>query len=1106
MINDDPLWYKDAIIYEMHVRAFHDSVGLGIGDFKGLMQKLDYLDDLGITAIWILPFYPSPLRDDGYDIADYTDIHADYGRIEDFKEFLDAAHHRGIRVITELVINHTSDKHYWFQRARHAPPGSTERNFYVWSDTPEKYKDARIIFKDFEPSNWSWDPVAKAYYWHRFYAHQPDLNYDNPAVWEAIFPVVDFWMGMGVDGMRLDAVPYLFEREGTNCENLPETHVFLQALRKHCDERWPNRMFIAEANQWPEDAIAYFGAGNECQMAFHFPLMPRLFMALHMEDRFPIVDILAQTPPIPDNCQWCLFLRNHDELTLEMVTDEERDYMYRAYASDPRARINWGIRRRLAPLLRNDRRRIELMKALLFSMPGTPVLYYGDEIGMGDNIYLGDRNGVRTPMQWSSDRNAGFSRANPQQLYLPIIIDPEYHYETVNVEAQQNNSSSLLWWLKRLIALRKQHKAFGRGTLQFLWPKNSKILAFIRSYGDEHILVVANLSRFVQHFELDLTAFSGHVPEELMGRSLFPAIGAAPYSLSIGPHGFYWFTLTRPVDKVLTRSSDNAPELPVLNVDGDWRSLFEPLERDRLIPSLIACLQRRWVLARGATIQSASIEDVLVFQLGAVDVRVPFVRVEFAGEFTPETTVLPITFVPADRFEHLIEPIRDAGIARLTGKQDGALCDALALPEYGLALLEAIAEGRSRSYPQGRFVAHPLPGLRELIELSPVTSAVRNSTARTNPSVVLGDRIILKAFRHVEAGVNPDQEMGAFLTARGFANIAQQVGYAEFRNRRGESSTLMVLNRFVPNQGDAWQLALDHLSGFFERVAALPRQRLEQLPPRVPVLAPLGTRNSEHLDELIGPFLQLVKKMGERSGEMHLALASEPTNPVFGPEPFGKLYQRSIYQSMRNLIGQVCDRLVRDMEELPANAQRLARVIADHRDDLIQRIQPIRSTPIDGKRIRCHGDYHLHHLLYTGNDFVVIDLEGDPTRTISERRIKRSPLRDVATFVRSFSTAGFSALYDIGTRGRVPGVVRQEDRGLLEAWVEAWHCRVAREFALAYEAKLEGSGLLPSSSEVRSSFLERLMLEDAFSEVVREWNAKSENVFLPLMGILWMME
>src|SRR3954468_10144894 len=575
MLTDDPLWYKDAIIYELHVRAFHDSVGDGVGDFRGLAQKLDYLQDLGVTAIWLLPFYPSPLKDDGYDIAEYTSINPAYGSLADFQELLAAAHERGIRVITELVLNHTSDQHPWFQRARLAAPGSAERDFYVWSDTPDKYRDARIIFKDFEPSNWSWDPVAKAYYWHRFYAHQPDLNFDNPAVWEAIFPVVDFWLAMGVDGMRLDAVPYLYEREGTSCENLPETHKFLKAIRRHIDLKFPNRMLLSEANQWPEDAVAYFGAGDETHMAFHFPLMPRMFMSIHMEDRFPIIDILAQTPMIPENCQWCQFLRNHDELTLEMVTDEERDYMYRAYAGEQRARINLGIRRRLAPLLGNNRRRIELMNGLLFSLPGTPVIYYGDEIGMGDNIYLGDRNGVRTPMQWSSDRNAGFSRANPQKLYLPIIIDPEYHYEAINVEAQQNNSNSLLWWMKRLIALRKRFKAFGRGTLEFLRPVNAKVLAFIRRHGDERVLVVANLSRFVQYVELDLSEFQGTVPVELFGNNPFPPVTKGPYLLTLAPHTFYWFTLAPQAATLPEQIAGPLKEMTPLAAPRGWEAWLD---------------------------------------------------------------------------------------------------------------------------------------------------------------------------------------------------------------------------------------------------------------------------------------------------------------------------------------------------------------------------------------------------------------------------------------------------------------------------------------------------------------------------------------------------
>ncbi len=606
----NPLWYKDAVIYQVHVRAFCDSNGDGIGDFPGLTSKLDYLQDLGITTVWVLPFYPSPLKDDGYDIANYTNVHPSYGTLRDFKVFLREAHARGLRVVTELVLNHTSDQHPWFQRARRSRPNSPYRDFYVWSDTPDKYKDARIIFKDFEPSNWTWDPVAKAYFWHRFYSHQPDLNFDNPQVRHELLGAVSFWLDMGVDGLRLDAVPYLFEREGTTCENLPETHAFLKELRGYVDERFPGRMLLAEANQWPEDAVAYFGNGDECHTAFHFPVMPRLYMAKQMEDRFPIVDILQQTPAIPPNCQWVLFLRNHDELTLEMVTDEERDYMYRVYAHDPQARINLGIRRRLAPLLNNNRRTIELMHGLLFSLPGTPVIYYGDEIGMGDNIYLGDRNGVRTPMQWSADRNAGFSHANPQRLYLPVVIDPEYLYETVNVETQRNNPQSLWWWIKRLIAVRHQHPAFGGGTLDFLLPDNAKVLAFLRKYEGDTVLVVANLSRFSQYVELDLSSYEGYVPVESFGHTKFPPIGKLPYLLTLGPHTFYWFSLEQSAAATDAIMHD---QIPRINLHANWEELFKRRGKAQFETALRGWLpSRRWFAGKARIIQNVTITDTVL--------------------------------------------------------------------------------------------------------------------------------------------------------------------------------------------------------------------------------------------------------------------------------------------------------------------------------------------------------------------------------------------------------------------------------------------------------------------------------------------------------------
>jgi maltose alpha-D-glucosyltransferase / alpha-amylase len=649
-LEGDPLWYKDAIIYELHVRAFYDDDGNGMGDFRGLIRKLDYLQDLGVTAIWLLPFCPSPLRDDGYDIADYTNIHHDYGTLRDFKRFLHEAHRRELRVITELVMNHTSDQHPWFQRARRAKTGSRWRDFYVWSDTPERYRDTRIIFKDFEPSNWSWDPVANAYYWHRFYAHQPDLNFDSPHVQRAVRRALDFWFEMGVDGLRLDAVPYLYERDGTNCENLPETHAFLKELRRHVDTQFANRLFLAEANQWPDDAATYFGQGDECHMNFHFPLMPRLFMALRMEDRFPIIDILEQTPSIPENCQWALFLRNHDELTLEMVTDEERDYMYRAYAYDRHARINLGIRRRLAPLLGNDRRKIELMNGLLFSMPGTPVIYYGDEIGMGDNFYLGDRNGVRTPMQWGPDRNGGFSLSNPQRLYLPVIIDPEYHYEAVNVEIQQNNPNSLLWWMKHLISARKRFNVFGRGSIEFLLPENRKILAFVRRYQDAWLLVVANLSQYTQYVELDLSAFQGMVPQELFAQLRFPPIGAEPYFLSLSAYAFHWFML-EPQHFEVAASSTARP--PTLSITGRWEQLLRGRHQtvlETLLPDYLKT--RRWFGGKARTIQTVAIQETIPIPRESPVAYLTWVHVTYT-DAEPETYVLPLTFVTEARLEQV---------------------------------------------------------------------------------------------------------------------------------------------------------------------------------------------------------------------------------------------------------------------------------------------------------------------------------------------------------------------------------------------------------------------------------------------------------------------
>ncbi|MDB5310341.1 MAG: trehalose synthase/putative maltokinase [Gemmataceae bacterium] len=1109
MTDNDPLWYKDAIIYEAHVRAFHDSDGDGFGDFRGLTQKIDYLEDLGITAIWLLPFYPSPLRDDGYDIADYTTVHPHYGKLEDFQEFLNTAHRHGIRVITELVVNHTSDQHPWFQRARLAPKGSTERDFYVWSDTPDKYLDARIIFKDFEPSNWSWDRVAGQYFWHRFYHHQPDLNFDNPAVWDALFPVLDYWLEMGVDGMRLDAIPYLYEREGTNCENLPETHVFLKALRKQMDAKFPGRMFLAEANQWPEDVLPYFGAGDECQMAFHFPVMPRLFMALHQEDRFPILDILDQTPPIPDTCQWCMFLRNHDELTLEMVTDEERDYMYRAYAEDRTARINLGIRRRLAPLLRNDRRRIELMNALLFSLPGTPVIYYGDEIGMGDNFYLGDRNGVRTPMQWSSDRNAGFSRANPQKLYLPIIIDPEYHYEAVNVEAQQNNPSSLLWWMKRLIALRKRYRAFGRGTLEFLRPSNPKVLAFVRKYADERILVVANLSRFVQFVELDLKEYAGVVPEEVFGRTAFPRIGELPYLLTLGPHTFFWFSLPLPAPIVVDMSAgEAAPAIPVVTAQRPLAEGFDAVllgELESLLPSY---LTRRRLGRGGSPVVAAEIRQAV--RVGPEDVEVWFLLITAElREGVPETLSLALAFVPDDALTGLAVPVADAGFVRVVGPMSGVLCDALAVPACCRGVLRGILGGRIRPVPGGELVLAPIgPRLSEgdldALDSLPVW-VLRND--RHTFSVAYGEEYILKSFRRVEEGVSPAVEIGRYLaSSTRFDGFAQVVGSIEYRRRAAEPATLDVLYRFVRNQGTAWQYALDELSRYFERVAALPREGAPRPPETPPLLGPLAAEGQPNWHETTGGFMEAVRLLGRRTAEMHTALAGNRVSPSLAPEPFGKLYQRSIYQTMRNMTGRLCRRLEQVKDTLSEPARESAARLLALEGEILRRFRTVLVSAAGGMRIRIHGDYHLSRLLYTGKDFVVTDFEGEVGRTLEDRRAKRSPLRDVASMIRSFDYAvQITHLGLSSRRGRPQGVIRDEDVPTLGPWAEAWYQWVAREFATAYMDAVGQAGLLPSGDEERRQLLELFMLEKALHEVESELASGSEKIVIPMRGILRLM-
>jgi maltose alpha-D-glucosyltransferase/alpha-amylase len=1099
MSRRDPLWYKDAIIYEVHVRAYADSDGDGRGDFRGLTAKLDYLRELGVTAIWILPFYPSPWRDDGYDISDYTSVHPAYGTLDDFKTFLDEAHRRGLHVITELVINHTSDQHPWFQRARRAAPGSPERDFYVWSDTDKKYAGTRIIFTDTEVSNWTKDPVANAYYWHRFFSHQPDLNFDSPQVHEEIFKALDFWMEMGIDGLRLDAIPYLYEREGTYNENLPETHAFLKKLRAHVDAKFAGRMLLAEANQWPEDSIAYFGdpatGGDECHMAFHFPVMPRLFMAVRMEDRFPIVDILQQTPPIPENAQWATFLRNHDELTLEMVTDEERDYMYRVYAADKEQRINVGIRRRLAPLLGNDRRRIELMNGLLLSLPGTPVLYYGDEIGMGDNFYLGDRNGVRTPMQWSADKNAGFSRANPQRLYLPVIVDPGYHYETVNVEAQESNPHSLLWWMRRVIALRKRHRAFSRGAIELLAPDNHRVLAFLRRFageeGEEAILVVANLSRFVQHAALDLAALAGATPVELFGRSAFPRITPDPYPLTLGPHAFYWFALVAET----ARTGAAEVSLPVLH--GSWESLVGS-SRGELEGALAAVLPaRRWLADKAPALRGIRIQDAIPWTEQA---HLLLLGIDYA-EAEAETYALPVAGgreAPAATVLARWEP--DPSSA-------GVLYEPLGEPGFSRSLLAMFSDGpadgrrfRSERHELAAVAATGFAELRGTGDLEPgLLGEHRNALLR------FGDRLVLKLFRRLEPGINPELEIGRFLSEKTtFRNVPRVAGWLEIRPRSGEPITLGVLQELIANEGDAWRFTLDALGRYFER-AMTGWGHGGHGPAPVPIepLAELAARQPTADDaERLGTYLPLVRLLGERTAELHLALASVrekvPENKDFAPEPFSELYQRSLYDSMRTQAKRSFRLLAQRLDRLrPAERAAAERVLA-HEEAVIERFRRIVGAKLSAERIRIHGDYHLGQVLYTGRDFVILDCEGEPWRSLSERRLKRSPFRDVAGMLRSFHYAAAAQLAEEAAAGVVTAEALRE----LESWALYWERWVSAAFLGAYLERARGASFLPPSRDEAATLLDAYVLEKALHELVHELNGRPDWVAIPLQGVL----
>jgi len=1123
----NPSWYKDAIIYQLHVRSFADSDDDGVGDFQGLTEKLDYLQDLGVTALWLLPFYPSPMKDEGYDITDYTGVHPMYGNLQDFQTFLEEAHQRDLRVIIELVLNHTSDQHPWFQWSRRAAPGSPWRNFYVWSENPERYKEAQIIFKDYEFSNWAWDPVAKAYYWHRFYSHQPDLNFDNPSVQREIFSISDFWLGMGVDGLRLDSVPYLFEREGTNCENLPETHLFLQMFRQHIETNFKDRMLLAEANLWPEDAVAYFGAGDECQMAFHFPLMPRMFIALRMEDHFPIVETLNNTPKIPDSCQWALFLRNHDELTLDMVTAEERSFIYRAYARNPRARINLEIRRRLAPILQNDRKQIELLNGLLFSLPGTPVIYYGDEIGMGDNIYLGDRNGVRTPMQWSHDRNAGFSRANPQQIYLPVTTDPEYHYEIVNVEAQSENPYSLLRWMKQLIAIRKRYRAFSQGKIELLYPENPKVLAFMRSHEAEKLLVVANLSRFIQYVELNLAQFEGMRPIELFGNTPFPPIGELPYFLTLGPHTFYWFALENPQNSALAPSKLWNGQIPTLTLTTDWKTIFTSSRAKTLLENILPnyLKRRRWFQGKNRNIQGAKILESIPIPHEVAKGYLTLIEVEY-NEGDQEIYVLPFVFLQGEQATRLEQDWPQLVAAHLrfeNTREVGILCDGLRQKDLTLLLLEAIGQHRSFRGIAGELKASPLRASRFLLDLQNHSwqvkvAKVENAIAPefgpplatadlSNTTVNYNERFALKLFRRIEPGINPDLEIGRFLTEKvSLARAPQVLGAIEYHQKNCEPATIAILRTFIPHKEDAWQYTQAALDHYFERLLAHLGD-IETLPFPPPLLPNFASPEIPALvGDLLGDYLPAAKLLGQRTAELHSALAQEMDDPHFAPEPFTDLLQRPFYHAMLGLIDRNFSLLRQQKNQLPAAIQEIAEKVLAAEQQIRTCFLPFRNRKITAMRIRCHGNYHLPQVLRSNEDFIITDFEGEPTRSLAERCLKASPLRDIANMLRSFHYAAFVALFR--QEQRYSNLFEQEkvSKSLKTAGVNFWYKWITTLFLQSYQETALQAPLLLQTPDEFYILLDVYSLEKAFYELGYELNQRPEWVKIPLLGILQILE
>ncbi len=1089
-IADDPLWYRDAVIYQLNVKAFMDTNGDGMGDFKGVTEKLDYVRELGVNTIWLMPFYPSPLRDDGYDISEYENVHPDYGTLDEFKEMLDQAHRRGLRVITELVINHTSSDHPWFQAARKAPPGSPERDFYVWSDTDQKYLGTRIIFTDTETSNWTWDPVAKAYFWHRFFSHQPDLNFDNSQVLEAVLKTMRFWLDLGVDGFRLDAIPYLIERDGTSNENLRETHDVIKKLRAAIDAQYKNKLLLAEANMWPEDVREYFGDGDECHMAYHFPLMPRMYMAIAQEDRHPIIEIMRQTPEIPEGCQWAIFLRNHDELTLEMVTNKERDYMNQMYAADPRARINLGIRRRLAPLMENDEDRVKLMNGMLLSMPGSPIIYYGDEIGMGDNVFAGDRNGVRTPMQWTPDRNAGFSRANPERLYLQPIRDAVYGYEALNVEAQAKDASSLLNWTRRLLAVRKSSLAFGRGRRTFLNPGNRKILAYLSEYEEDTILAVFNLSRAAQPTELDLSAYKGRVPVEMLGRTSFPPIGDLPYLLTLPSFGFYWFRLAKDADVPVWHQEDRAlQDRPTLVLFDGWTSFF----REGVMPWRMGMADRmrtqfetdtlprfieiqRWYATKGDVVGRARLVDHAIWEKGDSSWMLPLVALD--GPSESSTYFMPLALAWENTEEERVHRLGPVALAKVRHQADvGVMADAFHDEVFGRAVVAAIGAGEEAKTANGRLhfkPTHAFGTINEDIGGLPVS---RPSAMSSNTVVTLGETLFLKGYRRLRNGVNPELEMGRFLTeVANYPNCVPVLGALEYFGNDGQVMTLALVQSYVSNQGDGWDYVQRYVERFLEDVRTPPA-------------------SSTSPSETHGGFLTLAATLGRRTAELHLALAKTTGDPAFDPEPLTAGDVLTFKEKAANEAASTLELLRERVGQLPLATQEQAQALLARSERLRTRILAGGNEKKGGLKTRFHGDFHLSQVLVTAHDFVIIDFEGEPARSLEERRAKSSPLRDVAGMLRSFNYARWSALERVA--------LNLEERERLESAARDWELATREAFLIEYrETMARADPAMPTDADLIRLF----ELEKAMYELRYELNNRIHWAQVPLQGILALID